>query len=71
MLSKGEEYRVFACIEVLTHDIEKGDSEGLELETQLWLADKLREINNEAAHYSQELQNTNEALIACYEGHDR
>jgi hypothetical protein len=54
MLSKGEEYRVAACIDVLGRDIDNDPKHGngyedfgLDLKTQLWLAEKLKELNEE------------------------
>jgi hypothetical protein len=70
MLSKDEEKRLEGIIEEIGTE-GWGQYPEADYRDVRWLVSRLQEINNEAAHYSQELQNTNEALIACYEGHDR
>lgn len=69
MLDNNEELRFAACIDVLKNDIEKdsrnGDTffeAGLDLKTQLWLAEKLKEINNECNAVTQELYKANKEL---------
>ena len=54
MLTKEEKLRLAACIDVLKHDIEvdpdKGNGyqePGLDLVTQLWLAEKLQEVSDQ------------------------
>lgn len=59
VLSKEEELRVAACIDIAKEDIKTRNAD-LAPESALWLAEKLREINNEAAKYSEELQKCNE-----------
>jgi AmiR/NasT family two-component response regulator len=46
MLTPDEELRVASCIDTITYEIKHAQEEGLNLDTQLWLAEKLKELND-------------------------
>lgn len=54
MLTKDEEHRLASCIDVLRSDVKNDpsgqnqrDYSGLDLKTQLWLAENLQRVNQE------------------------
>jgi hypothetical protein len=65
MLSKEEELRLEACVDLLKNG-HITSAEGVEVKTQLWLAEKLKEINEECSKITEELQSANETLANMY-----
>lgn len=64
MLNKDEEYRVASFIGVLRSDIEKGLKADpvIELRSYLWLAEKLKEVNDENKELVEENRDLDQGL---------
>jgi hypothetical protein len=70
MLSKEEELRLEACLDMARVDVKNDKSFYIKPETVLWLTEKLKETNNELNQVHTELYKTNKDFADYVETHE-
>ncbi len=70
MLNSSEELRLAACLEVLNHQLANPNEEGLNIETQLWLAANLERAQTELKAKMNEAPHRDEVRVVIRQAKD-